>query len=207
MRVKSRITNHESRISIFIQAGGQSSRMGQNKALLPLGDQTCIERVLAVAKQISTPVTIVTNDPPPYQFLGCPIISDVYRGLGPLGGIHTILLHSPTDWALILGCDLPFVTADLLRYLIQSADDLDVVVPNSQDERLQPLCALYARRCLSEVVRLIESGEAKPRALLSRVRTRVIEWSEISSLPGAEMFFFDMNTPESHKEALAFFHT
>lgn len=207
MKNESRITNHESRISVFIQAGGQSSRMGRSKALLPLGDQTCIERVLAVAKQISTPVTIVTNDPPPYQFLGCPIISDVYRGLGPLGGIHAALQHCSTDWALILGCDLPFVTAELLRYLIAPADGFDAVVPRSEDGRLQPLCALYRQSCVSEVVRLIESKALAPRALFPRVRTRVVEWSEVSSLPGAERFFFDMNTPESYEQARALLQT
>ncbi|MBI3949762.1 MAG: molybdenum cofactor guanylyltransferase [Acidobacteria bacterium] len=205
-KTESRITNHESRISVFIQAGGQSSRMGQNKALLPLGDKTCIERMLVVAKRISTNVTIVANDPQSYQFLGCPIISDIYRGTGPLGGIHAALQHSPTYWALILGCDLPFVTVDLLRYLIQQADAYDVVVPRSEDGRFQPLCALYARSCLAEVVHVIESGEAKPRALFPRVRTRIVEWSEISLLPVADLFFFDMNTPESYKQAAAFVH-
>lgn len=190
-------------VSVFIQAGGQSSRMGRNKALLPLGGSTCIERVLAVARQISSPVTIVTNDPQPYQFLGCPFISDTYRGVGPLGGIHTVLQHSPTPWALILGCDLPFITVDLLRYLIHQADAYDVVVPKGADGRLQPLCALYARSALTEVVHLIESGEAKPRALFPRVNTRVVEWAEISSLPGADRFFFDMNTPESYEQAEA----
>jgi molybdopterin-guanine dinucleotide biosynthesis protein A len=180
--------------------------MGQNKALLPLGSYTCIERVLAVAKQISSPVTIVTNDPQPYQFLGCPFISDSYRGIGPLGGIHTVLQHCLTHWALILGCDLPFVTTDLLRYLIEQADAYDVVIPRSEDGRLQPLCALYARSCLTEVISLIESGEAKPRALFPRVRTRIVEWSEISSLPGAELLFFDMNTPESYEQARTLLH-
>jgi len=177
--------------------------MGQNKALLPLGGSTCIERVLAVAKQISRHVTIVTNDPQPYQFLGCPFISDIYRGIGPLGGIHTALQHASTDWALILGCDLPFITTDLLRSLIGQADAYDVVVPRSEDGRFQPLCALYARSCLTEVAHLIESGEAKPRALFFRVQARVVEWSEISSLPGADFFFFDMNTPESYQQAQA----
>jgi molybdopterin-guanine dinucleotide biosynthesis protein A len=193
-------------VSVFIQVGGRSSRMGQNKALLPLSGQTCIERVLAVANHISPQVTIVTNDPQPYQFLGCPLISDTYRGIGPLGGLHAAVQHAPTHWALILACDLPFITVGLLRHLIQQADAYDAVVPRSEDGRFQPLCALYARSCLAEVVRLIESGEAKPRALFSRVKTRIVEWSEINSLPGAELFFFDMNTPESYEQAKNLFH-
>jgi molybdopterin-guanine dinucleotide biosynthesis protein A len=190
-------------VSVFIQAGGRSARMGQNKALLPLGGTTCIERVLAAAKQIALTIAIVTNDPQSYHLLGCPFISDIYRGIGPLGGIHTVLQQSPTLWALILGCDLPFITADLLRYLIQQTNGHDVVVPQDADGRLQPLCALYARSCLSPAIHLIESGETKPRALFSRVRTRVVEWSEVGSLPGAELFFFDMNTPESYQQAKA----
>lgn len=190
-------------VSIFIQAGGQSSRMGGNKALLPLGGQTCIERVLTVATQISPSVTIVANDANPYRFLNRPLISDMYPGIGPLGGIHAALHHCSTDWALILGCDLPFVTTPLLRYLIAQADGYDAVVPQSEDGRLQPLCALYARSCLSEVIRLIESQELAPRALFPRVRTRVVRWDELSSLPGAQWFFFDMNTPESYERAKA----
>lgn len=207
MKIEHRITNHESSISVYIQAGGHSSRMGQNKALLPLGDTTCIERVLAVAKQVSPLVVVVTNDPPLYEFLGCPLISDVYPGLGPLSGIHAALTHCQTDWTFILGCDLPFVTAELLRYLMAQAVHFDVLVPRSQDGRLQPLCALYARTCLGQVTRLIEVKELAPRALFPRVRTRVVEWAEISSLPGAPLFFFDMNTPESYQQARALLST
>ncbi|MCS6805050.1 MAG: molybdenum cofactor guanylyltransferase [Acidobacteriota bacterium] len=194
---------HTLSLSVFIQAGGHSSRMGCNKALLPLGSQTCIERVLAVAMQISPSVTIVANDANSYRFLNCPLISDTYRGIGPLGGIHAALQHCQADWALILGCDLPFLTAPLLRYLIAQANDFDAIVPRSEDGRLQPLCALYARRCLSEVIRLIESKELAPRALFPRVRTRVVQWRELSSLPGAQWFFFDMNTPDSYERAKA----
>jgi molybdopterin-guanine dinucleotide biosynthesis protein A len=175
--------------------------MGQNKALLPLGGVTCIERVLAVARHISTQVTVVANDPKSYEFLNCPMISDIHRGIGPLGGIHAALDHSPTRWVLILSCDVPFITTDLLRYLIAQTDSYDIIVPRSEDARLQPLCALYARSCLDEISRLIEAGDLAPRALFPRLKTRIVEWAEIHSLPGADLFFLDIDTPEHYEYA------
>jgi molybdopterin-guanine dinucleotide biosynthesis protein A len=195
--------NDEQRVGVFIQAGGQSSRMGGNKALLPLGDQLCIERVIAAARAVVPDLTLIANDPETYRFLGYPIISDAYRGIGPLGGVHTAVLNCSTACALILACDLPFITPELLRYLISEAAEYEAVVPKDAEGRLQPLCAVYGRGCLDHIIRLIESGEYKPRALFDHVRTRVIEFTELSSLPGADLFFFDMNTPESYEQAKA----
>ena len=186
----------------FILVGGASRRMGQNKAQLRLGPETMLERIAARLSGATTSVTLV-GSPQPYDEHFLPNVPDIHQKWGALGGIHAALSAAQSDWIIAVACDLPFVTRDLFERLKSFADDsFDAIVPRQPDSRPQPVCALYRREtCLPEIERLVSAGEHTPRALLSNVRTRYVEFTELSDLPGAENFFVNLNTPEDFERA------
>ncbi len=190
-----------SHVTAFIQAGGQSTRMGRSKAHLPLGSRRCIEHVATVAHQVIGRVIIVATHREEFEFLGLAVVSDRETGCGPLGGLVTALRWCPTPWALNLACDLPFVTEGLLRVLISHAHTGDAVVPLDAAGQPQPLCALYAVTCLPWASDLLRQGERSLRSLLSLIRVRFIPFDEISELSGSSDFFFDIDSPADYERA------
>ena len=189
----------------FILVGGRSSRMGTDKSHMQFGGQTSVERIAAELRSI-TPTPRISRvgrsragfDP------DLRIIPDTHEQWGALGGIHAALGACVADWALIVACDLPFVTRDLCSRLLMLSQQgsPEAVVPIQPDGRPQPLCALYRREpCLLEAEKLIASGEHTPRALLANVKTRWVRSAELIDLPGAENFFFNVNTPDDYEQA------
>lgn len=188
----------------FILVGGRSSRMGKDKSRLLFGGRTAVDRIAmelqTATSQVSLVGSVSAGANPDLKR-----VPDVHVRWGALGGIHAALNACGADWALIVACDLPFVTRDLFSRLLAIArQDLpDSVVPIQSDGRPQPVCALYRREpCLSESDRLIDLGEHTPRALLANVKTRWVQPAELADLPGADDFFFNMNTPADYEQAL-----
>jgi molybdenum cofactor guanylyltransferase len=134
----------------FILAGGASSRMGASKAGLRLGGDTLVGRAAAVLRTIAGQVSLVSAREDAAAF-GLPVVRDVYAGRGSLGGLHAALTNCQAQWAAILACDLPFVTAGLLGRLASFRGPVvEAVAPLQLDGRPQPLCAFYsARSCAS----------------------------------------------------------
>lgn len=186
----------------FILTGGASSRMGADKAHLRLGGVTLVARAAEALRAACGKVSVVSSKPDAGSF-GLPVVADVYEGRGALGGLHAALAAAETEWVAVLSCDLPFAGAALLRRLASlRAPDLDAVAPLQEDGRPQPLCAFYARAaCLPPAEEFIRGGELRPRALLSRVRTRWVAFAELSDLEGSAHFFRNVNTPEDYDEA------
>jgi molybdopterin-guanine dinucleotide biosynthesis protein A len=187
----------------FILVGGRSSRMGTDKSRLQFGARTSVERIAAELTSITRRISLVG---PSRADAGAElkIVPDTHEHWGALGGIHAALGAGVSDWALIVACDLPFVTRDLFSRLLtlSQPESPDAVVPIQPDGRPQPLCALYRREsCLLEVEKLIASGEHTPRALLANVNTRWVPPEELIDLPGAENFFFNVNTPADYEQA------
>jgi molybdopterin-guanine dinucleotide biosynthesis protein A len=191
-----------SEIEGFILAGGASSRMGADKAHLRLGGRTLVGRIADALGAVAGRLSVVSSKPDARAF-GLPVVGDVYAGRGALGGLHAALADCRAPWAAVASCDLPFVTAELFARLAASAQEgFDAVAPLQPDGRPQPLCALYARaRCLDEAERLILADELRPRALLAAVRTRWLAFEELAELPGSELFFLNLNTPEDYEQA------
>jgi molybdenum cofactor guanylyltransferase len=186
----------------FILAGGASSRMGSDKARLLLGGASLVARVAAAVGAVTAPVSLVSSKPGAEEF-GLPVVADIYEGRGALGGLHAALSRSPARWSLVVSCDLPFVTAELLSRLASfRGEEFDAVAPVQPDGRAQPLCALYSARVCGPIARgLIESGELRPRVLLGHVRTRRVAFEELSDLAGSADFFRNVNTPEDYRGA------
>jgi len=128
-----------------------------------------------------------------------PSVPDVFPAWGALGGLHTALAACRTEWAIVVACDLPLVTAELFQHLASLDNEYDAVVPIQPDGRPQPLAALYrADPCRRAATELIEKGRRRPLDLLESVRTRWVDFVEIANLDQAERFFVNINTPEDY---------
>lgn len=186
----------------FILAGGASSRMGEDKSTLRLDGRTFVESAARALQAVTARVSVVSSRAGAESH-GLPVVEDLRAGLGALGGLHAALASCRAEWAALVACDLPFVTGELLsRLLAECTDETDAVVPAQEDGRVQPLCALYrAGVCLGEVEALIRAGELRPRALLARVRSRLVAFEELRDLEGSARFFVNVNTPEDYARA------
>lgn len=200
----------------FVTAGGRSSRMGRDKAWLEFGGHQLIERVIDALKPVTTSIHIIANDEE-YRRLGLPVFEDENTGIGPLEAIRTALANSSTAWVALVGCDLPFVTAELFAHLIYIADSLfrttpdsrlqtpdppRAIVPLNAEGLTEPLCALYSTAALPAVSRLIADGGRKVSLLFERLPTCFVAFQELRALANAELFFTNVNTPEEYQAAL-----
>src|SRR5271157_1706147 len=147
-------------VSAFILAGGRSSRMGTDKALLQWNGENLLQNALSKAKEVS-PAPMIVGSRARYSSYG-DVIEDRFPDCGPLGAIHAALCATQTDLNLVLSVDMPLVTVDLLRWLVQAADEGPelAVVPESGG-RLQPLCAVYRRGARPAIETQLEAGRFK----------------------------------------------
>jgi molybdopterin-guanine dinucleotide biosynthesis protein A len=185
-----------SQIQAFILAGGQSRRMGTDKSQLRLENQTFTERLAETLEQVSDAITLVGAR---YAHPKYKSVADLYQDWGALGGLHAALAACESEWAIVVACDLPFVTAGLFNYLASLRANYDAIVPIQPDGRPQPLAALYGiEPCRQRAAELIESGRRRPLDLLELVNTRWVPFNELRNLDQAEKFFVNINTPEDY---------
>ncbi|MGH9328165.1 MAG: molybdenum cofactor guanylyltransferase [Terriglobia bacterium] len=184
----------------FLLAGGKSRRMGQPKQDLCLGRETMLSRQLRLLRSV-TPNVAILAPPESIRTSGTPVHRDAWPGRGPLGGIYTGLIETRTEYNLFLGCDLPFMNAQFLRFLCRCAleSPADVIVPRSPDHYLQPLCAVYRRSARKAVQARLLFGENKVDGFFPRVRVQVVRFEEHSGLFGK--IFTNMNTPADYQAA------
>lgn len=183
-------------IAAFILAGGASSRMGTDKSQLRLEQQTFTQRIAETLLQLTDSVFIVGRDSDESSLRS---VADVYPKWGALGGIHAALAACSREWAIVVACDLPFVTSELFSYLAEQRMDHDAIVPIQEDGRPQPLAALYrVDPCLRQATDLIEAGRRRPLDLLEAVKTRWVAFDELRNFARAQSFFVNINTPEDY---------
>ena len=189
-------------VSGIILAGGKSRRLGTDKAFLSLDGETLIERVLRTTRSLVSDVLIVANDHTRYANLGARLISDIYPGKASLGGIYSGLLAAENEQALVLGCDMPFLSTALLRHMLRLADASEVIIPR-YGAYLEPLHAIYHKCCLDHMRRLIESNQLRISQAFCDATTRFVEDEEIERLDPDKLSFFNINTPEDLERARA----
>jgi len=176
------------RIAGFVLVGGRSSRMGRDKALLPLDGSTLVERVASRVLVAAGNVTLI-GSPDRYGGLGYPVVADHVEECGPLGGVFTALTVTRADWNLIVACDMPGLTVEFCTSLIAARTaDADCVVPRTATG-LDPLCALYHRRCRVAADAAIRRNLFKMQTFVSNLRTIAWPVSDPSPLQ-------NVNTPE-----------
>jgi molybdopterin-guanine dinucleotide biosynthesis protein A len=183
-----------------ILAGGKSRRMGRDKAFLPFGRGLLIERVIAVLRQVTDEIVLITNTPEQYRRFELPMFADVIPEAGSLGGIYTGLVYGQAPYRLCLACDMPFVKPEFLRLLCDTAPEADVVIPRNADD-FQPLCAVYSQACREPIRQCIDGGRLKITGFFDQVRVRVIAGAELVRYDPHDVMFFNANTPEEYEQA------
>src|SRR6266849_2432072 len=149
------------RITGVIQAGGRSTRMGgAPKALMELGGRRIVERVVAAIAPVVDDLLVVTNTPDLYDFLRLPMVGDVFPDHGSLGGIYSGLKAAPGDAAFTVACDMPFLSSEVARLVVDRAALADVIVPTSGG-RLETLHACYAKSCLGPMESKLRQGRLR----------------------------------------------
>jgi molybdopterin-guanine dinucleotide biosynthesis protein A len=157
-----------------VLAGGQSRRMGRDKALLPLGGVPMIRILTDRLARIAEPVVVIADRADRYSFLGVPVLADLRTGCGPLGGIHTALRQLDAEEVFVLACDTPFVSEELIAYIAAFPTDAPARVA-LMDGRLHPLCGVYSRACLPAIEEAIAAERFALRELLGRIDGATVE--------------------------------
>lgn len=179
-------------LTAIILAGGKSSRMGVDKALLKMNGKTLLETVIEICQPVCSSIIISSNNPA-HSVHGYPVIADEQKGCGPIGGIYTCIKQSLTNWNFIISVDTPFVTPDFIQFLLLHTGDFNVVIP-VYSGKTEPLIALYNRSCLPVIEKQIQLQLFKIQHLLALLNAEFVECNEwIEKTP---MIFNNLNRPE-----------
>ncbi len=187
----------------FILAGGQSSRMGRDKALLEFGGVPLLVRTARLLEPRVAAVTVI-GPAERYAALGLRVVPDDRPGLGPLGGLATALRISRSEWNLVVGCDLPYLTGAWLDWLIARALDspADAVVPESE-RGLEPLCAMYRGRCAGVLADALARGVRKLTDAVAALAMEKIAAAQWKAFDSSGALFRNMNASADYEEARA----
>ena len=190
-------------LTVAINAGGQSSRMGTDKAFVDLLGQPLIEHIIGRVAGLGQAETIlITNRPDDYAHLGLPLVGDVMPDKGSLGGIYTALHHGQTAYTLVVACDMPFLNPALLRYMVGlcAGDQYDVIVPRVEGYP-QGLHAIYSQNCLEPIRARLDAGRLKVIGFYDDVRVRYLDEAEYAPFDPDGLSFSNVNTPQELAEA------
>ena len=187
-------------ISLIVLAGGMSRRLGRDKALEPLAGETLLRRVVRRASEAvgSDDLVIVVADEGQAERtpedLPHRVVVDALPGMGALGGTYTGLETAWNEWALVVACDMPFLSPPLIAYMTGLRDGVDAVVP-VVSERPEPTHALYSRRCIPAISERLEAGQLKASGFLDSVRVRYVAEDEARRFDPELLSFFNVNRP------------
>ncbi len=190
-------------LTVCIQAGGASSRMGEDKALKPFLGRPLIQRVVERLSPIADEMVVTTNRPEDYQFLGLRLTPDLKPGRGALGGLYTAVASASHPLVAVVACDMPFASPTLLeaasRLMVQ--EEADVVIAKS-DEGYEPIHAVYRRAtCLPAIESAIDADQWKVIAWFPQVKVRVLTSDEVKAFDPDGLAFWNVNTPEEFIQA------
>ncbi len=190
-------------LTIVLQAGGSSSRMGKDKALMPFLGVPLIQRLQQRFQGMGSKLLAITNHPNEYRFLDIPLYTDLLPGRGALGGLLTALEVSTTEYVGLIAADMPFASPELLAFLLKEikATEADAVMPSSSYGP-EPLHSVYNRQnCLPLVRQAIENDLWRMNSWHDQAKIRQINASLTTAASGSEYTFVNLNTREDFNEA------
>jgi len=184
-------------IAGIILAGGMNRRMeGRNKALLSVGEQSIVGRLIELFQDLFEQVILVTHLPLEFVDWNCLMVSDLLTVRGSLTGIHAGLFYARTSHAFITACDMPFLKGEMVQLLMNNLEpQWDVIVPVTR-EGYQPLCAVYSKRCLKTIENQAAKGAMKISSLYSKVKVKKIFEENLREIDPDLISFFNINTQE-----------
>jgi molybdopterin-guanine dinucleotide biosynthesis protein A len=188
----------------IVLAGGRSTRMGRDKATLPFGDETLLQRVVRLVTPLVEEVAVVGRPDQALPPLGPDVVVARDRRLdqGPLGGLHPGLETTSADAAYVTGCDVPFLVPAVVEHLFDRLAEVDVVVCEAEGH-LHPLAAVYRASVAPHVERLLEEGRLRPIFLYDLVRTVRVPEEDLRRLDPELDTLANLNTPAAYEAALA----
>lgn len=197
----------KSEITAVILAGGQSRRLGRDKAVEPFDGEPLIRRVIRRASEAVSACRVVVVVADQERAGALPLDDDhqtavdVFPDCGSLGGIYTGLKAATTQWSLVTACDMPFLSAPLLAHMAGLREGVDAVVPTVEG-RPEPTHALYARRCLPAIESRLRAGQLKISGFFDDVAVRYVPENEVRGFDPELLSFFNINRPEDLARAM-----
>ena len=184
--------------AVIIVAGGKSKRMGTDKRMLPLGERKLLEIAVEKAKELSDEVIMVLSHPIEVNYQ-VKIVFDKLSGHGPLIGLYSGLLETRKKKTLLFPCDMPLVTIEFLKILIDQADGFDITIPQ-QSGAIQPLCAVYSKNVIPAVEEQLQKGSFSLLSLLKnpKLRIKIVKVENKFNEDDTNFLFFNVNTPEEY---------
>ena len=196
--------NAETDTLILILAGGQSRRMGRDKASLPFGEATMLTALVRRFRETAHPTAVSVRTAGQFDTAGADEIVDLYPGQGPLAGLHAAFSATEAERIFLTGTDLPFLTvglAEAMLALAAESAETDCCVVQRADGKAEPLCGVYRRSCLPQLERCLREGRRSFKALFRGLRVRYVQEEE---LPGFDLAhqLDNLNTPEDYRRAV-----
>ena len=190
-------------LTIVINAGGKSLRMGENKALKLFAGQPLISRMISRLEPIAQELLVTTNQPQELEFLGLPLVPDMLPGKGALSGLYTAVAAAHQPLVAVLACDMPFINPDLLavqRDILRN-EGVDVVVPWSP-QALEPLHAIYRKStCLPAIEAALHADLRRLISWFPQVKVREMQAPEVAQVDPQFTSFINVNTPQEFRQA------
>ena len=186
---------HPDEITGVVLAGGKSSRFGSNKALSKYGDETFLKHITALLQPYAKEV-VISGSYPEYESFGAAVLEDKISETGPLGGIYTALLYSSTPWILVLTCDMPFITNEIIMHMLAAGKGENVIGWNhAENIGIFPL--MVSKNALPDIEKAIEKKQYRIKQIFNRENTRRI------TIPDQwEHFFANINSQEDYKNTI-----
>ncbi|MFH1051277.1 MAG: molybdenum cofactor guanylyltransferase [bacterium] len=197
-------------ITGIILSGGKSTRMGENKSFLKIGDVKIIEIVSILMKSLFRELIIITNEPELYKFLNIKTYCDIHKNVGPIAGIHSGLINSKTERNFIISCDMPLMTSGMICSIVDYPSDALITVPKA-DGFIQQLCGIYSKSLIPVIGKIIEEDNSQENRDLNQTKRKCKVHQLINSVPATiidkvenlqgyeKNIFLNMNNPENFK--------
>ncbi len=189
-------------ITAAILSGGKSTRMGKDKSFALLENIPIIEHVIKKLETIFSKIVISTNNVDFYRKYNYPVIKDIYRGKDSIGGIYSVLKNIDTEYAFIVACDMPFIEIEAINLLVKNINDFHLVIPKIKG-KYQPLFAIYSKKCLHPLEKLIVSDRLKISFLVPEVKTKVLSHLDFKKVCNVDKNFFNINSENDYRKALS----
>ncbi len=186
------------RATALILAGGKSSRLSRDKAMIELGGMPLVVRAAKTAGRVFE--NVLVSGPKDLSSTGLLVVEDEYRGMGPMAGMLSGLKKAKTPWIFVMPCDSPFIPESFFRGMAAMAHDCEVVVP-THGGLYEPLHAMYAKGCAPVMEELLRSGEGQIIKVYPRVRTREVDTELVQRWDPSGMAFMNINTTEDLDKA------
>ncbi|MBU1099546.1 MAG: molybdenum cofactor guanylyltransferase [Bacteroidetes bacterium] len=198
-------------ITAYILAGGKSSRLETNKALLEIEGRKVIDIIFAKLKLITSNIIISTNQPQDFDFIPVDKIKDIHKDIGPLGGIHSCLTHSETEKNFVISCDLPLMSERFMRSILEAENHNKILLPTNEG-KIEFMCGLYLKSTLQVIESILETrseteGKNKRFSMWNYVHKAEFELLEASQAPSfSEEIFSNLNTIEDYEKIKSLVH-